>query len=316
LRVTDATSQAILTTIATNTGTALTDTLQTGTITALNGTVAVNAQGAYTISVLVTGTWVATLIAEGLMADGSTWQQIPMYIVTAALPYSSTFTTTTNGSFIITSGGYTSIRIRASAFTSGTAAVALDASIAQQTNFSAQLGAWSVTATPIAITKGTQGTTGFTTQDLKDAGRNVTNYYMAAQVVSTATDTLMSLTGYKSGAAVGATTTPAVVTAGKTYRITGVKITYIAIATAGTVHFTLRANTGGVVAIGSPGVIEWAIGAAAATAGVSETVFCPIPDGLEFAAGTGIGISMQGFGATGTAAAVGYGMCSVLGYEY
>lgn len=172
------------------------------------------------------------------------------------------------------------------------------------------------TVTQQTITKGTQGATGVTTQDLKDAGRNQTNYFMAAQVVSTATDTLMSLTGYKSGAAVGATTTPAVVTAGKTYRIQSVTIAYIAITTAGTVHFTLRANTGGVVAIGSPAVQEWVVGGPAATAGIAQTVCIPIPDGMEFAAGTGIGVSMQGFGATGTAAAVGYGTIALNGFEY
>jgi len=164
--------------------------------------------------------------------------------------------------------------------------------------------------------KGTQGAYAVATQDLKDAGRNLTCYYMATQVVSSATDTLVSLTGYKSGAAVAATTTPAVVSAGKTYRINMIIVTYIAVTTAGTIHFALRANTSGVVAIGSPEVFEYAIGASAATAGISQTVCIPVPDGLEFAAGTGIGISMQGFGATGTAAAVGYGMIALKGYEY
>ena len=173
-----------------------------------------------------------------------------------------------------------------------------------------------VTATPIAITKGTQGATGFTVQDLKDAGRNQSNLFMVNQLVTTATDTLLSLTGYKSGAAVGATTTPAVVTAGKTYRITSITMTYIAITTAGTAHFTLRANTSGVVAITSPIVNEWTIGGPSATAGVSQTVSIPIPDGMEFAAGTGIGVSMQGFGATGTAVGVGYGQIAIYGYEY
>ena len=172
------------------------------------------------------------------------------------------------------------------------------------------------TATPIAITKGTQGATGFTMQNLKDAGRNVTNYFMAAQVVSTATDTLQSLTGYKSNAAVTATTTPAVVTSGKIYRIQKITATYIGIATIGSIQISLRANTGGVVAIGSPLVASWNVGASAATAGVAQTIVLDIPDGLEFAAGTGIGISVLGQGATGTAAAVGYAKVTILGYEY
>jgi hypothetical protein len=172
------------------------------------------------------------------------------------------------------------------------------------------------TVNPPAVTKGTQGANGFATQDLKDAGRNQTNYFMAAQVVSTATDTLQSLTGYKAGAAVTATTTPAVVTTAKTYRINRIVITYVAIATIGAIQVSLRANTAGVVAIGSPLVDSWVVGTSSATAGVASTAVIDIPDGMEFAAGTGVGISVLGLSATGVAAAVGYAKVSVSGYEY
>lgn len=177
-----------------------------------------------------------------------------------------------------------------------------------------------VTVTPPTITKGTQAATGFSVQDLKDAGRNQTNFFMALQIVSTNTDTLMSLTGYKSGAAVGATTTPAVVTSGKTYRINSVTIQYTTIVTTpGSVRFSLRANTGGVAAIGSPLVCTWEVGeptGIAPVAGKVNTVHLTFPDGIEFAAGTGIGISMIGLNTVGTAAAVGYGRITIHGYEY
>jgi hypothetical protein len=166
------------------------------------------------------------------------------------------------------------------------------------------------------LTKGTQGATGVSTQDLKDAGRNGTHYHMTIPVVTTSSDALVSLTGYKGGAAVAATTTPAVVTAAKTYRITAVTITYVAIATAGSVKFTLRANTGGVVALGSPAVCAWVVGGPSATAGVAQTVDIAIPDGMEFAAGTGVGVSMIGLSATQVAAAVGYGQIVINGFEY
>ena len=156
LNVTDATSQSILNTIATNTGAQATDTIATGTISALNGAVSVNAQGAYTVTALISGTWVGTLVAEGLLANGSTWQQLPMYVIQTSLPYPSTFTVTTNATVAITGGGYTSIRIRASAYTSGTASISLDASLAQQTIFTSQLGAWSVN-------QGTAGTSPWAT---------------------------------------------------------------------------------------------------------------------------------------------------------
>ena len=164
--------------------------------------------------------------------------------------------------------------------------------------------------------KGTQGARAIAAQDLKDSGRNQTNYFMVKPIISTSTDTLMSLTGYKGGAAVGATTTPAVVTAGKTFRIVEVILNYVAVAAAGYVVFTLRANTSGVVVIGSPAVQSWAIGVSGSTAGFSQSICVAIPDGMEFAAGTGIGVSMIGYNATGTATAVGYGMVSFHGFEY
>jgi hypothetical protein len=166
------------------------------------------------------------------------------------------------------------------------------------------------------LTKGTQGSAGFSIQELKDAGRNVTNYFMASQVVSTSSEVLQSLTGYKGGVAVAATTTPAVVTTGKTYRISTISITYVGISTAGSVQVNLRANLSGVSTVTSPLVNSWLVGTTAATAGVSSTEVIDIPDGMEFAAGTGIGITVLGIGATGTAAAVGYAKVQILGYEY
>jgi hypothetical protein len=175
-----------------------------------------------------------------------------------------------------------------------------------------------VAVTAPTLTKGTQGANGFSVQALKDAGRNQTNYFMAAQVVSTATETLQSLTGYKSGALVTATTTPAVVTAGKTYHVQRITITSIAATAIGSIQVQLRANTGGVVAIGSPVVDSWVLGGTTSTfvAGDTETVNIDIPDGMEFAAGTGIGITVLGLAPAGTAQAGNYAKVSVVGYEY
>lgn len=168
----------------------------------------------------------------------------------------------------------------------------------------------------IAITKGTQGAVGVTTQDLKDAGRNQVQFYMLIPVAATATDTLQSLTGTKSGATVAATTTPAVVTAGKTFRVTRLGASYIATAATGYAIVRLRFNTGGVVAITSPVSTSFAVGTSApTTANAVDTKEVEIPDGLEFAAGTGIGFSVQGFAAV-AAAASGFVIVSVTGFEY
>ena len=149
-----------------------------------------------------------------------------------------------------------------------------------------------------------------------DIGRNLTNYFMNIPVIAPSAEALQSLTGYKSGAAVVATTTPAVVTTGKRYRITSINVTYVGIATAGSAKVTLRANTAGVVAIGSPAVASIIINAPAAVAGVGSSYNIPIGNGIEFAAGTGIGISTQGLSAVQAAAATGYVQVSILGYEY
>lgn len=172
-----------------------------------------------------------------------------------------------------------------------------------------------VTTLP-TLTKNTQGSTGLSTQDLKDAGRNVTNYWMDIPVITTATDALQSLTGYKSGAAVVATTTPAVVTAGKTYRVNSITLSHISNGTAGSIKFTLRALAGGTVLIGSPAVFDYVLSIPAATAGIGTTVTIPFPDGLEFAAGVGIGLSVVGLNTTQAAAIVGYAHASISGWEY
>ena len=171
-------------------------------------------------------------------------------------------------------------------------------------------------ATASATAKGTQGANGVPTQDLKDAGRSANNLFMVLPIVTTATDALQSLTGFAGTAAVAATTTPAVVTTAKTRRIDSITITYVAIATAGSAKVTLRAQAGGVVTITSPIVAVWVIGAPAAVAGVAMTSLIDFPNGMEFAAGTGLGISIVGLGATQVAAAVGYAQVAITGTEY
>lgn len=150
----------------------------------------------------------------------------------------------------------------------------------------------------------------------QDIARNVTTYHMTLPVVTTATDTLQSLTGYKSGAAIAATLTPAVVTAGRRYRIASITLTYVGILTAGSAKITLRANTAGLVAIGSAAVLVYIGLPPAAVAGAGMSYPVPIPDGLEFAAGTGIGISAVGLSATSVPTASGYVQVTICGHEY
>ena len=132
--------------IATNTASALTDTISSGSISAANGAVTVMSQGAYTITASITGTFVATLIAEAQLAD-NTWVQVPIYNAPLATATAVVPSVTTPSSITIIGGGYLNVRIRALTYTSGIISVALDASIAQQSTLAAQLGVWS--ATPV-----------------------------------------------------------------------------------------------------------------------------------------------------------------------
>lgn len=193
----------------------------------------------------------------------------------------------------------------------GTVNVAAGQTIAVSQATAANLNA---TVTQQALTKGTQGATGITVQELKDAGRNNTAFFTLLPVVTTATEALLSLTGFKTDTAVAATTTPAVVTAGKKYRITSIACTYVAIATAGSSRLSIRKTVGGVVLATSPVLWQTVIGGPAAAAGVSQTVEYAVD--IEINAGDGIGVTQLGLSATQVAAAVGFGAITISGYEY
>jgi hypothetical protein len=299
-----------------------------GTATAGSAVEISTINGIDNVSVQVTGTYTGALTLQGTV-DGAVWVTfggVPFLNVNTGIQL-ATITSALQSIFQTDCAGFTKVRITGLAAITGTAIitlratmatslVGLDSSIPAGTNAIGSITNTAFTATPPALTKNTQGAIGFSTQDLKDAGRNITNYFMSAQVVSTAIEALQSLTGYKAGIAVTATTAPAVVTATKTYRVQSIVITYVAIATAGAIQVNLRANTAGVVVIGSPLVQSWLVGGNAVAAGVSETISIDIPDGLEFNAGTGIGITVLGVGATGTASITGYAKISIQGYEY
>lgn len=136
---------------------------------------------------------------------------------------------------------------------------------------------------PPAITKGTQGTTGFTTQDLKDAGRVAVRYYaVAAAAGTTGTETAITLTKSADNAATS-TAVSFVVTSGKRFRITALSFATRGhnTATAQTTTFNFRVNTAGsVVTTSTP--IELAVRSATpATANEWDRVIVPVPDGWE-----------------------------------
>lgn len=100
-----------------------------------------------TVGMLVTGTWTATLQFEG-SNDASTWAAVDCVPVPSA---ASAQNTTANGTWTCSVAGLSAMRVRASAYTSGTAAVKLRTSPAARAS-----------AAPLGVSSGGTGLTGGT----------------------------------------------------------------------------------------------------------------------------------------------------------
>lgn len=161
------------------------------------------------------------------------------------------------------------------------------------------------------LTKGTQQTTGFSVQDLKDSGRVIVNASTTgAGVAAVAAEALLALDVSRGGAATASATSHAV-TSGKRWRVTGIMVSVISTAAAvisGRVF--LRFNPSGVVTTASPIVLVVPVPSAPAVSGQGTVVFVPIPDGIEFTGTEQIGLSQVFSVTTGTVHA------SIVGYEY
>jgi hypothetical protein len=163
-----------------------------------------------------------------------------------------------------------------------------------------------------AITKATQGATGVTTQDLKDAGRTrVTITTVIGGVVGVTTEALLSLVVTRNGVAAAAATSFAV-TSGKRLRIQS--ITASARSTAATVfsaRVALRTNPTGAAVVTSPlEAILSMTQQAAALAEAGDTQSLAVPDGMEYAGTEQIGFSQV---CSGTGGVV---YLTAIGFEY
>jgi hypothetical protein len=93
--------------------------LISGTLTGAAQTVDLSGPNSGTDVVQVTGTWVGTIVVEG-SNDGTNFLAIPFRLQSSNLTVS---TITINGAYIVASNGYAQTRVRASAWTSGTAII-------------------------------------------------------------------------------------------------------------------------------------------------------------------------------------------------
>lgn len=96
-----------------------------GTIAALNGAVTINVPAATQAILSITGTWSATLTFEGSV-DGTTYSTILASKLSSGAVSGAT-TTTSNGLYALSTGGWQNVRVRASSYTSGTVAISWNA---------------------------------------------------------------------------------------------------------------------------------------------------------------------------------------------
>lgn len=125
----------------------------TGTLGALNSEVVIPADGASSVSVDIRGTFSMTLEVAGTV-DGTNWTLIPVRPVNqASVAYVAAITGTTAGTWVGKCAPFRSIRVRCTAYTSGSATTAIVADTAPLDDT-----LQGMVTTSIGTTVGTSGT--------------------------------------------------------------------------------------------------------------------------------------------------------------
>ena len=99
-----------------------------GNLSALNAAVQIKADGASSVGLVVTGPYVGTLVVEG-SADGANWDSIPVRPVSLGGLYVITLASAAIGRWQGGCAPFSVVRVRMSAYTSGTAAVRVTADV-------------------------------------------------------------------------------------------------------------------------------------------------------------------------------------------
>ncbi|MES2904407.1 MAG: hypothetical protein V4696_09510, partial [Pseudomonadota bacterium] len=149
------------------------------------------------------------------------------------------------------------------------------------------------TTTGPTLTKGTQGASGYSVQDLKDAGRVIVNAATAiAGVTAVTTEALLTLNVSRDGAATSGVTTIAV-TSGKRLRILGMTVGIISTAAAViSARISLRMNPSGAAAANSPILVTAPLSQqAAALAQAGNEMSVMFPEAIEISGTMQVGIS-------------------------
>lgn len=151
------------------------------------------------------------------------------------------------------------------------------------------------------LTKATQGTTGYSVQDLKDSGR-VYVVFTATAITMVTAEALVTMTPYRDLVAGSAATTHAV-TSGKRLRIQTITVTARATSTVNNHGMVRLRMLAGTVLVGSPvhhslGVASSNITPAVIGHALSETIH--FPDGLELSGTMQLGLTQLFSAVTGT----------------
>src|ERR1051325_9494202 len=132
------------------------------------------------IDITITGTWVATVSFQGSNDNFTTIDAIPVYEITSASNAAVT-TTAANGTFQINTGGWRYVRVRTTAFTSGTVA-SVAYGYLNNVNFVNRSVAATIQNSSLAVTN--TGT--FATQSVLTTGSAQIGHLEANQSVNTA----------------------------------------------------------------------------------------------------------------------------------
>lgn len=162
-----------------------------------------------------------------------------------------------------------------------------------------------VTANPPTLTKGAQGSTGVSTQDLKDAGR-VMKVFQAV-FTAAATEALVTLTPVADGVA-GSTGTSFAVTSGKKLRLVSMSVSTRNAGAAGQgVVCLLRMNPSGAAILTSP--IIGSVGAGTTLAVANAVDFGAVNLDMELSGTMQLAVSQVGTATAGNT-------FTLIGYEY
>lgn len=298
-----------------NTASASTVVVMQNAVAATGNGTSLTATGYGTTVLQITGTFVASIAFEASVDAGTTWFAISATQVGQGDIFN---VATVPGIYRLTTTGMDLLRARVT-WTSGTS-ITITGKCTNAVNASkivklATSGLSIGTVQQAALTKSTQGATGVSTQDLKDAGRvNVAmTCYQAAGIITTEALFAAATFSISRDGAAATTGQQLTVTAAKRLRIQsiviGVKNTAAA---AGTTKLVLRYQAaGGAITNTSPILAIFDMGSNSATANayIGPTEMA-LPDGVELIAGSTFGFTNL------SSAATMLHTITVNGYEY